>query len=88
MASQLQDTLVRIINKSNVLIEKYNALSAEKQNLALEVEKLKSDIAELRKDNEKLRAGQRIFDYGEEHRSLIRQCRFKQGCYFKVSAGH
>ena len=34
MASELQETLNRIVNKSNILIEKYHALEEENKILA------------------------------------------------------
>lgn len=55
MASGLQDTLSRIVSKSNVLIEKYRALDAEKQRLDSEVLRLSQEVERLQRDNESLR---------------------------------
>lgn len=55
MASELQDTLDRIINKSNILIEKYRVLSGEKEELEVKLELVKEDNERLRKENEALR---------------------------------
>ena len=43
MASELQDTLDRIINKSNILIEKYRVLSGEKEELEVKLELVEED---------------------------------------------
>ena len=48
MASELQDTLKRLIGKSEVLIEKYNVLKAEKEAVDEENAKLKADIDRLK----------------------------------------
>ena len=48
MASELQDTLKRLIGKSEVLIEKYNVLKAEKDAVDNENAKLKADINALK----------------------------------------
>ncbi len=55
MASELQDTLSRIVNKSNILIEKYRVLHAEKEELEVQLEVLKEDFEKLRKENETLK---------------------------------
>ena len=54
MASDLQETLNRIVNKSTILIEKYHALEAENKSLAEQVESLRSELAHLKKEDEQL----------------------------------
>ena len=54
MASELQETLNRIVNKSNILIEKYHALEAENKTLAEQVESLRSELTQLKKLDEQL----------------------------------
>lgn len=67
MASALQETLSRIINKSNVLIEKYHALSAEKEELAARNAQLEQEVAQLKQQLEKL---QQSLDYLSMARSI------------------
>lgn len=55
MANELQDTLSRIIGKSNVLIEKYHAVAAERERLADENALLREQVDGLRIENEKLK---------------------------------
>ena len=55
MASNLQDTIQRIVNKSNILLEKYNALMADKRRLDEENESLKSGNEKLKLELERLR---------------------------------
>ena len=37
MASELQETLARIVTKSKVLVDKYHVLNAEKERLEQEI---------------------------------------------------
>lgn len=55
MANELQQTLTRIINKSNILVEKYHALEENNGALASEKEQLLEKIEQLKKDNELMR---------------------------------
>ena len=55
MASDLQNILQRVSNKSEVLIEKYNVLVAEKETLVGENAALKSDNSRLMKELQQLR---------------------------------
>lgn len=55
MANELQQTLARIINKSNILIEKYHALEQANQALATRNEQLLDDIEQMKKNNELMR---------------------------------
>ncbi len=55
MANELQQTLARIINKSNILIEKYHALEQASQALATRNEQLLDDIEQMKKNNELMR---------------------------------
>ena len=48
MASELQETLARIVTKSEVLVEKYHVLSAEK-------ERLEKIVAQLQEEHENLK---------------------------------
>lgn len=54
MANQLQETLDRIIAKSNVLVERYRLVMQEKEALAGENETLRSQLDQLRAQNEQL----------------------------------
>lgn len=54
MASELQETLARIVTKSKVLVDKYHVLNAEKERLEEEVAALRGEVDALRKENEKL----------------------------------
>ena len=54
MASEIQDTLARIVTKSKVLVEKYHVLLAEKEQLEQQVQQLKEEVDTLRKANEQL----------------------------------
>ena len=54
MASELQETLTRIVNKSNILIEKYHALEDENKHLVEQVAQLQSEVERLRKEGEHL----------------------------------
>jgi predicted nucleic acid-binding Zn-ribbon protein len=45
MASELQETLARIVTKSKVLVDKYHVLNAEKERLEQVVAQLQSEIA-------------------------------------------
>lgn len=62
MANELQQTLARIINKSNILVEKYHALErfnaelmSEKEQLVEEIEQLKRAHELLQQENEYLK---------------------------------
>lgn len=55
MANELQQTLARIINKSNILVEKYHALEDANQALANDNKQLHEDIEQMKKDNELMR---------------------------------
>ena len=55
MANELQQTLARIINKSNILVEKYHALESANAELASEKEQLIEEIAKMKRANELLR---------------------------------
>ena len=54
MASELQETLDRIVNKSNILIEKYHALEEENNSLSEQVESLRTELEKLKKAGEQL----------------------------------
>lgn len=54
MASELQETLARIVTKSKVLVDKYHVLNAEKERLEQVVAQLQSEVDFLKKENEKL----------------------------------
>ena len=54
MANELQQTLTRIINKSNILVEKYHALENINSELVSEKEQLIKEIEQIKRDNEKL----------------------------------
>ncbi|MCI6625144.1 MAG: hypothetical protein MR747_03545 [Bacteroidales bacterium] len=54
MASELQETLARIVTKSKVLVDKYHVLNAEKERLEQVVAQLQSKMEVLKKENEKL----------------------------------
>lgn len=54
MASELQETLARIVTKSKVLVDKYHVLNAEKERLEQVVAQLQSEMDVLKKENEKL----------------------------------
>lgn len=54
MASELQETLARIVTKSKVLVDKYHVLNAEKERLEQVVAQLQSEMGVLKKENEKL----------------------------------
>lgn len=54
MASELQDTLDRIMAKSRVLIEKYTLLEQKNQQLAEQIVLLQSQVEQLHKQNEQL----------------------------------
>lgn len=54
MASELQETLARIVTKSKVLVDKYHVLNAEKERLEQVVAHLQSEVDVLKKENEKL----------------------------------
>ena len=67
MATELQDTLTRIIAKSKVMIEKYHVLETRKQQLDAELlqeksdnEKLRTEIERLKRENEYLRLAHTI----------------------------
>ena len=55
MANELQQTLARIINKSNILIEKYHALEMVNETLNDQNKQLNEDIEQMKKDNELMR---------------------------------
>ena len=50
MASNLQDTLQRVVNKSEILIEKYRALLEEKRRVDAANESLSSKNVALEKE--------------------------------------
>lgn len=52
MANELQQTLARIINKSNILVEKYHALEEANQALASDNERLMNEIEQMKRENE------------------------------------
>ena len=54
MANELQQTLARIINKSNILVEKYRALENANSELESEKKQLVEQIEQIKRDNEKL----------------------------------
>ena len=54
MANELQQTLARIINKSNILVEKYHALESANAELASEKEQLVEEIEKMKRANELL----------------------------------
>lgn len=54
MANELQQTLARIINKSNILVEKYHALMNANAELASEKEQLVEEIEKMKRANELL----------------------------------
>lgn len=54
MASELQETLARIVTKSKVLVDKYHVLNAEKERLEQVVVQLQSKVEVLKKENERL----------------------------------
>lgn len=54
MASELQETLARIVTKSKVLVDKYHVLNAEKERLEQVVAQLQIEMEVLKKENEKL----------------------------------
>ena len=54
MANELQQTLARIINKSNILVEKYHALMSANAELASEKEQLVEEIEKMKRANELL----------------------------------
>ncbi len=73
MASNLQDTLQRVISKSKILTEKYRALMDEKRRVDEENEALKSrnktlekEIEQLRRENEYLRLARTISSTPEQ----------------------
>ena len=55
MANELQQTLARIINKSNILVEKYHAQQDINKALANEKKQLLEDIEQMKKENEAMR---------------------------------
>ena len=55
MANELQNTLSRILSKSEVFVEKYKALSGERDRLAQENGDMQNTIQALKLENEKLR---------------------------------
>ena len=55
MASNLQDTLQRVVNKSEILIEKYRALLEEKRRVDAANESLSSKNVALEKEIERQR---------------------------------
>ena len=54
MAIELQQTLARIINKSNILVEKYHALEQANGQLAREKEQLVEEIEQMKRENERM----------------------------------
>ena len=52
MANELQQTLARIINKSNILVEKYHALERANAELASENEQLVEEKEKMKRANE------------------------------------
>ena len=54
MASELQETLARIVTKGEVLVEKYHVLSAEKERLEKIVAQLQEENENLKKENNQL----------------------------------
>lgn len=82
MATELQDTLTRIVNKSNILIEKYRALDAQREHLEGEVQRLTQDVERLTKDNEQLRQAN---EYLTMARSLVPDTSKAQQARAKIS---
>ena len=73
MASNLQDTLQRVVNKREILIEKYRALLEEKRRVDAANESLNSknvalekEIERLRQENEYLRLARSISSTPEQ----------------------
>ena len=73
MASNLQDTLQRVVNKTYILIEKYRALLEEKRRVDAANESLSSknvalekEIERLRQENEYLRLARSISSTPEQ----------------------
>ncbi len=67
MANELQDTLLRIVAKSNVLVEKYHAIvesrnAVEQENVRLreENEKLREEVERVGRENAYLRMARTI----------------------------
>ncbi len=60
MDPELQDTLKRLIGKTEVLVEKYNALKSEKEAVDKENARLKAGLASMTERLEKL---QQDYDY-------------------------
>ena len=54
MASQLHDTLARIVSKTSILMEKYQALEARNHELSEKLSMMESDNEILRREVEKL----------------------------------
>ena len=54
MANELQQTLARIINKSNILVEKYHALETANAELASDKAQLVEEIEKMKRANELL----------------------------------
>ena len=54
MASQLHDTLARIVSKTSILMEKYQALEARNHELSEKLSMIESDNEILRREVEKL----------------------------------
>lgn len=67
MASELRETLERIRNKSEVLLEKYDTLRSERDGLAMKIEEMQSELEQMRKENERLR---RDYEYMKMARTL------------------
>ena len=73
MASNVQDTLQRVINKSKILTEKYRALMDERrrveaanESLSSKNEALEKEIERLRRENEYLRLARTISSTPEQ----------------------
>lgn len=73
MASDLQNTLRRVVNKSEILFEKYQALMAEKrkvdeanEELRSRNDDLKKEVEQLRRENEYLRLARSISSTPEQ----------------------
>ena len=54
MANELQQTLARIINKSNILVEKYHELENAYSELESEKKQLVEQIEQIKRDNERM----------------------------------
>lgn len=54
MATDLHNTLERLVNKCGVLVERYHALEQENKQLVKTIESLQAEVISLKKNNEQL----------------------------------